>query len=139
MWESDPSSKISSPERQMGLCFSLGMSFTCKSWRDLVAQMVKCLPTMWETQVQSLGWEDPLEREMAPYSSILAWKIPWTEEPGRLSSLGSQRATWASLGIQMSDFTFLENRGSPPLSTFLPFPIALSSSFFLLAMSPSDI
>ena len=50
----------------------------------LVAQMVKRLPTMEETQVQSLGWEDPLEKEMSPHSSILAWKIPWTEEPGRL-------------------------------------------------------
>ena len=49
---------------------------------SLVAQMVKCLPTMQETQVQSLGWEDLLEKEMATYSSILAWKIPWTEEPG---------------------------------------------------------
>ena len=52
--------------------------------------MVKCLPTMRETQVQSLGWEDPLEKEMAPHSSTLAWKIPWTEEPGRLSSMGWQ-------------------------------------------------
>ena len=50
----------------------------------LVAQMVKRLPTMEETQVQSLGWEDPLEKEMSPHSSILAWQIPWTEEPGRL-------------------------------------------------------
>ena len=53
--------------------------------------MVKHLPTMRETQVQSLGWEDLLEKEMAPHSSILAWKIPWTEEPGRLQSVGSQR------------------------------------------------
>ena len=53
--------------------------------------MVKHLPTMWETQVQSLGWEDLLEKEMATHSSILAWKIPWTEEPGRLQSMGSQR------------------------------------------------
>ena len=59
---------------------------------SLVAQMVKHLPTMWETQVQSLGWEDLLEKEMATHSSILAWKIPWTEEPGRLQSMGSQRA-----------------------------------------------
>ena len=49
-----------------------------------VTQMVKSLPAMWETQVQSLSWEDPLEREMAIHSSILAWKIPWTEEPARL-------------------------------------------------------
>ena len=51
---------------------------------SLVAQMVKSLPTMRETQVRSLGWEDPLEKEMATHSSILTWKIPWMEEPGRL-------------------------------------------------------
>ena len=56
-----------------------------------MAQKVKCLPTMWETRVQSLGWEDLLEKEMATHSSILAWRIPWTEEPGRLQSTGSQR------------------------------------------------
>ena len=53
--------------------------------------MVKRLPTMQETQVQSLGREDPLEKEMVTHSSILAWKIPWMEEPGRLQSMGSQR------------------------------------------------
>ena len=58
---------------------------------SLVAQMVKRLPTMQETWVQSLGWEDLLEKEMATHSSILAWKIPWTEKPGRLPSMGSQR------------------------------------------------
>jgi len=57
----------------------------------LAAQTVKHLPTMWETWVQSLGWEDPLEKEMVTYSSILAWKIPWTEKPGRLLSMGLQR------------------------------------------------
>ena len=57
----------------------------------MVAQMVKSLPTMWETQVQSLGWEDLLEKEMATHSSILAWKIPWMEDCGRLQSMGSQR------------------------------------------------
>ena len=60
-------------------------------WASLVAQMVNRLPTMQETQVQSLGWGDPLEKEMAPHSSILAWKIPWMEEPGRLQSMGLQR------------------------------------------------
>ena len=53
--------------------------------------MVKCLPTMWETGVRSLGRKDPLEKEMATHSSILAWKIPWTEDPGRLQSMGSQK------------------------------------------------
>ena len=57
----------------------------------LVAQMVKRLPTMWETWVQSLGREDFLEKEMATHSSILAWKIPWMEEPGVLQFMGSQR------------------------------------------------
>ena len=54
--------------------------------------MVKHLPTMWETQVQSLSWEDLLEKEMAICSSILAWKIPWTEEAGGLQSLESQKS-----------------------------------------------
>ena len=58
---------------------------------SLVAQTVKRLPTMQETQVRSLGWGDPLEKEMAIHSSILAWKIPWTEDPVRLQSMGSQR------------------------------------------------
>ena len=53
--------------------------------------MVKRLSTMQETRVQSLGWEDPLEKEMAIHSCTIAWKIPWTEEPGRLQPMGSQR------------------------------------------------
>ena len=53
--------------------------------------MVKHLPAMWETRVRSLGWDDPLEKEMATHLSTLAWKIPWTEEPNRLQSMGSQR------------------------------------------------
>ena len=53
-------------------------------WTSLVAQMVKHLPTMWENQVQSLGQEDLLEKETATHSNVLAWKILWTEEPGRL-------------------------------------------------------
>ena len=60
-------------------------------WVFLVVQLVKNLPAMQETQVQSLGGEDPLEKEMAAHSSILLWKIPWTEEPGRLQSMGSPR------------------------------------------------
>ena len=56
-----------------------------------MAQTVKRLPEVQETRVPSLGWEDPLEKEMATHSSTLAWKIPWTEEPGRLQSMGSQR------------------------------------------------
>ena len=58
---------------------------------SLLVQSVKNLPAVQETRVQSLGWEDPLEKKMATHSSILAWKISWTEEPGGLQSMGSQR------------------------------------------------
>ena len=70
--------------------FKLALIFELTS---LVAQTVKRLlyPAMWETRVRSLGWEDPLEKEMATHSSTLAWKILWIEEPGRLQSIGSQR------------------------------------------------
>ena len=64
-----------------------------------MAQLVKNLPTMQETRVQSLGQEDPLEKEMANHSNILAWEIPWTREPGGLQSMGWQRWT------QLSDYT----------------------------------
>ena len=65
-----------------------GLQTKCTS---MVAQRVKRLPTVQETQVQSLGGEDLLEKEMATHSSTLAWKIPWMEEPGRLQSMGQQR------------------------------------------------
>ena len=67
-------------------------------WASLVAQTIKHLSAMQETQVWSLGWEDPLEKGMATHPSILALRIPWTEEPGRLQSLGSQRVGhgWAT-------------------------------------------
>ena len=61
------------------------------NWTSLVAQMVKRLSTMQETWVRALGWEDPQEKEMAIHSSTVAWKISWTEEPGTLQSMGSQR------------------------------------------------
>ena len=60
-------------------------------WASPAAQRLKCLPGMQETRVQSLSWEDPLEKEMATHSSTLAWRIPWSEEPGRLQSMGLQR------------------------------------------------
>ena len=61
---------------------------------SLVAQTVKHLPAMRDTRVRFLGQEDPLEKEVATRSGTLAWKIPWTEEPGRLQSMGSQRVRW---------------------------------------------
>ena len=83
--------------------FSLHKNIPTNKWKEnernrisilrifLVAQMVKCLPAMWETRVRFLGREDPLEKEMATHSRTLAWEIPWTEEPGGLPSMGSQR------------------------------------------------
>ena len=68
-----------------------------------MAQAVKRLPAVRETWVRSLGWEDPLEKEMATHSRILAWKIPWTEEPGRPQSMGSQSRT------QLNHFTYLSS------------------------------
>ena len=78
--------------------------------------MIKCLPTMRETWVQFLGWEDPLEKEMATHSSTLAWKIPWTEEPGRLHPVGSQRVRhdWAT---SLSLFTFIKHGSGTALSS----------------------
>ena len=78
----------------------VSLFFRFHMFTSLVAQVVKRLPTMRETQVQSLGWEDLLEKEIATQSSILVWKIPWTEKPGRLQSMGSQSQT------RPSDFTW---------------------------------
>ena len=74
--------------------------FTC-TWASLVAQRVKRLPEMRKTWVQSMGQEDPLEKEKATHSNTLAWKIPWTEKPGWLQSIGSQRATSLSLSFYL--------------------------------------
>ena len=73
--------------------------------------MVKCLSTMRETQVWALGWEDPLEKEMAVHSSTIAWKIPWTEEPGRLQSMGWQRVGhhWATSLLQLYKVSVMKN------------------------------
>ena len=83
----DPSS-IPRSGRSAGEGISYPLQY---SWASLVAQLVKNLPAIWETWLQSLGWEDPLEEGKATHSSILAWRIPRTEEPGRLQSMGSQR------------------------------------------------
>ena len=74
---------LAAPPKNMGSkkCF----------WASLVAQLVKNLPAVQETWVRSLGWQDPLEKEMATHPIILAWKTSWTEEPGGLQSMGSQR------------------------------------------------
>ena len=73
------------------ILFSKNYNIMLVSRASLVAQMVKNPPAMQDTWIQSLGQEDPLEKEMATYSSILAWRIPWTEEPCGLYSMGSQR------------------------------------------------
>ena len=68
--------------------YSIVCIHLCLCWAPLVAQMVKNLTAIWKTWVRSLGWEDPLEKRMASHSSIFAWRIPWTEELGRLQSMG---------------------------------------------------
>ena len=88
--------------KEMSLLFnmlSISLYWISLIWTSLVAQRLKCLPGMQETRVRSLGWEDPLEKEMATHSSTLAWRIPWREEPGGLQSMGSQRVghNWATL------------------------------------------
>ena len=82
--------------------------------------MVKCLPTMWETWVRSLGGEDPLEKEMATHSSTLAWKIPWTEERGRLQFMALQRVrhNWAT---SLSLLGYLKYAFEMPISSALLF------------------
>ena len=76
-----------------------------------MAQMVKRLPTMQKTRVQPLGREDPLEKGMATHSSTLAWKIPWTEKPGKLPSMGSQ-SPWGQTRLSNFTFTFFHFGGS---------------------------
>ena len=83
-------SGINEDEMNFNLNISL-FSYIVVSMTSLVAQTVKCLPTMQETWVRFLGGEDPLKKEMATHSNTLTWKIPWTEESGRLQSMGSQR------------------------------------------------
>ena len=75
-----------------------------------MAQTVTNLPSTQETRVQSLGWEDPLEKEMATYSSVLAWRIPRTQEPGRLQSMGCKESdtTW-----RLNSFSFIRSVGGP--------------------------
>ena len=83
----------------MGLSLPIPDLVSCigEKWAFLKAQSVKNLPVMQETCVRFLGREDPLEKEMATHSSIIAWRIPWTEEPGRLQSMESQKSqTWLS-------------------------------------------
>ena len=75
-----------------GVLFQVFFKLSTEDMASLVAQSVKNLPAMQETGVPSLGWEDPLEKEMAIHSSILAWEIPWTEEPGGLQSMVSQES-----------------------------------------------
>ena len=90
----ESTSNAGDPSLIPGLGRSTGEGIGCPfqySWASPVAQTVKNLPAMWETWVQSLGWEDPLEEGMATHSSILAWRIQWTEEPGRLKSMRLQR------------------------------------------------
>ena len=109
---------------------SRGVQSWCKFsrviWASPVAQVVKNLPAMQETQVWSLGQEDPLEKGMATHSSILAWRIPWTEKPGRLQSMGSQRVRqdWATNTFTFF-FTLLRPLTATTLQVLTGFPLCL--------------
>jgi len=104
--------------------FSICCNSNCAS---LVAQRLNRLPAVWETWVQSLDWEDPLEKEMATHSNILAWRIPWMEEPGGLQSMGSQSDTTERLhslthsnSLAACNFSFVRGHCS----------VQIGSSFF---------
>ena len=106
--------------------------------------MVKRLPTMQETQIQSLGREDLLEKEMATHSSILAWKIPWTEEPGRPQSMGSQKVRETSTTEQLHFLLFFNTYAiiynfSKFSLMFLVFVLDTPSSLCGILVSRSDI
>ena len=93
-------------------------------WASLVTQMVKDLPAMWENLVWSLGQEDPLEKEMATHSSIVAWRISWTKEPGRLQFKGSQRfrhdwVTSLSLSLRWEALIHKQLWSPDPLASFI--------------------
>ena len=89
-WPQSPSTVILEARKRKSVTASTFSPSICHEVMEPVAQMVKCLSTMRETWVPSLGQEDPLEKEMAIHSSTIAWKIPWTEEPGGLQSMVSQ-------------------------------------------------
>ena len=91
LWKGEPAGGALSLSCPFPSSFMVSM---VELWASLVAEMVNSLPTMQETWVRSLGREDPLEKGMALHSSILAWRIPWTERPGGLQSMGSQSLTW---------------------------------------------
>ena len=114
----------------------------CIYWTSLVAQMVKCLSTMQETWVPSLGQEDPLEKEMATHSSTIAGKIPWTEEPDKLQSMGSQRVrhNWAtSLSLHLLIPSSHSILPTPPPSLATQVYLYVCESFFVLLVSSCHI
>ena len=113
--DSLPLSSRGSPLMFLIMCFLYFFRyfslFYKKHWNEL-SSTVKCLPAVRETRVQSLGWEDPLEKEMATHSSTIVWKIPRTKEPGRLQSMGSQRVghDWAT------SHTYITESGNPKMA-----------------------
>ena len=128
--------------------YSFSKYLLSSSHESLVAQMVKHLSTMQETWVRSLGQEDPVEKEMAIHSSTIAWKIPWTEEPGRLQSMGSQRVRhdWATLLTYLTYpwtrycsryLGYLSEQRSLALES-LPYGISLNLLLMLDIHSPPD-
>ena len=108
-----------------------------------MAQIVKCLSAVQETRVRSVGWEDPLEKEMAAHSSILAWKIPWMAEPGRLLSMGSQRVRhyWATSLFHFYQISISSDSCFSPsdAATCLPLSLQHTLSCMLASLDFSDL
>ena len=106
--------RLKTPERHSSSQVTEGVKGISSQWASPVAQKVKNLPAMWETRVQSLRWEDPLEKWTKTHSSILAWRISWTKEPGGLQSMGSQSIehNWATF-TRSSQKVFLRKHPGP--------------------------
>ena len=113
-------------------------------WVSLVAQTVRNLPAMSKTQVQSLDGKDPLEKGMATHSSILAWRIPWTEEPGGLQPIGLQRVghDWATNTFTLSPSGYKPDQGRSVLRSYMPtytryMPVSFSWTTILMTLRRS--
>ena len=128
-WTEEPGTRQDVGSQRVRHDWATELNWTELNWNaSLVAQMVKKLPAMQETQVQSLDQEDPLEKGMATHSSILAWRISWTEEAGRLQSMGSQRVghDWITfISFQWICATQVVSRGGPTSCFVIANPLCL--------------
>ena len=123
---------------------SLRMPYNSNAIRNnwkirLLSQMVKNPPAMWETWVWSLGWKDPLEKGTATHSSILAWRIPWTEEPGRLQSTGSQRVRHDWTAFTTASASYITSLTVLVVGLWFPCPPSSHASLQLLFLAAASM